>query len=76
MPLCLSLSPADLKTLHESDLTKLSDANIKYKVGIDEIVEECDQKIGVERAKHAEAIKLGRYTGRFGFINCVNCEVA
>ena len=51
---------------------KLSDANIKYKVGIDEIVEECDQKIGAERAKHAEALERGRCTNSlFGVLEII-----
>lgn len=52
---------ADLKTLHESDLCQLSEASIKYKVGIEEVVEECEQKVGRERARHKEALEKGRY---------------
>ena len=52
---------ADLKTLHESDLCQLSEASIKYKVGIEEVVEECEQRVGRERASHREALEKGRY---------------
>ena len=47
--------------MHESDLVQLSEASIKYKVGIDEVVEECEQKVGRERARHKEALEKGRY---------------
>ena len=34
------------------------------KVGVDEVVEECEQKVARERARHQEALEKGRYKQR------------